>query len=200
MRYAVVVYGRLAMNKKMFWSAALCLAIGGLVFSTLSLAQNADTDPATKDQVELYLRTMHSHDMMQRMMDAMLKPMHQMLHDQFKKDGKQLPANFESRFNKMMDDLVKAMPMDEMTQAMVPAYQKHFTNGDINNLITFYSSPTGQKVLEEMPEITSEGIQAMMPIMRKYVSEWQERMQKEVKDMEKTAPTADQDSPAPTQQ
>jgi hypothetical protein len=176
---------------KLFWIAALCLIV-----SAPGLAQNADTDPATKDQVELYLRTMHSHDMMQRMMEAMLKPMHQVLHDQFKKDGKQLPADFELRFTKMMDDLVKGMPMEEMSQAMVPAYQKHFTNGDINNLIAFYSTPTGQKVLEEMPEITSESMQAMMPVMRKYVNDWQKRMQEEVKDMEKTAPKVDQESPA----
>jgi uncharacterized protein len=176
---------------KLFWIAALCLVV-----SASGLAQNADTDPATKDQVELYLRTMHSHDMMQRMMEAMLKPMHQVFHDQFKKDGKQLPADFEPRFTKMMDDLVKGMPMEEMSQAMVPAYQKHFTNGDINNLIAFYSTPTGQKVLEEMPEITSESMQAMMPVMRKYVNDWQKRMQEEVKDMEKTAPKADQESPA----
>jgi hypothetical protein len=27
----------------------------------------------------------------------------------------------------MTDELIKGMPLDEMTQAMVPAYQKHFT-------------------------------------------------------------------------
>jgi uncharacterized protein len=174
----------------------LGIVVLALALSAPCLAQTADTDPATQDQVELLLRTMHSHDMMQRMMEAMLKPMHQTLHDQFKKDGRQLPANFESRFTKMMDDLIKNMPMDEISQAMVPAYQKHFTNGDINNLIAFYSSPTGQKVLEEMPEVTSDGMQAMMPIMRKYISEWQQRMQNEVKDMEKTAPKVEPDSPA----
>jgi hypothetical protein len=178
------------MKMKIFCIAALCFAIGAP-----ALAQNADTDPATTDQVALYLRTMRSHDMMQRMMEAMLKPMHQMLHDQFAKDGRKLPADFESRFTKMTDDLMKNMPWDDMTQAMVPAYQKHFTNGDINNLIAFYSSPTGQKVLQEMPEITSEGMQAMMPIMRKYIADWQERMQKEIKDMEKTAPKAEEDTP-----
>jgi hypothetical protein len=139
---------------------------------------------------------MRSHDMMQRMIEAMLKPMHQMFHDQFRKDGKKLPADFEPRFTKMMDDLMKGMPWDDMTQAMVPAYQKHFTNGDINNLIAFYSSPTGQKVLQEMPDITSESMQAMMPLMRKYIGDSQERMQREIKDMEKTSPKAEPESPA----
>ena len=174
---------------KMFWIAALCLA-----FSATGLAQTADTDPATADQVELLLRTMHSHDMIQRTMEAMLKPMDQMFHDQFRKDGKKLPADFEPRFTKMMNDMLTNMPWERMTQATVPVYQKHFTNGDIGNLIAFYSSPTGQKFLHEMPEVTGEGMQAMMPIMLKYMSNAKAHMQQQMKDMEQSAPRADQDS------
>lgn len=174
---------------KMLWIAALCLAS-----STAGLAQTADSDPATADQVELLLRTMHSHDMIQRTMEAMLKPMDQMFHDQFKKDGKKLPPDFEPRFTKMINDMLTSMPWEQMTQATVPVYQKHFTNGDINNLIAFYSTPTGQKFLHEMPEVTGEGMQAMMPIMRKYISDAQARMQQQMKEMEQSAPKADQDS------
>jgi hypothetical protein len=128
-------------------------------------------------------------------MEAMLKPMDQMFHDQFRKDGKKVPADFEPRFTKMMNDMLTNMPWEEMTQATVPVYQKHFTNGDINNLIAFYSSPTGQKFLHEMPEVTGEGMQAMMPIMLKYMSDAKARMQQQMKDMEQSAPKADQDTP-----
>ncbi len=176
---------------KMFWIAAVCLAL-----SASCLAQTADSDPATADQVELLLRTMHSHDMIQRTMEAMLKPMDQMFHDQFRKDGKKVPADFEPRFTKLMNDMLTNMPWEQMTQATVPAYQKHFSNGDINNLIAFYSSPIGQKFLQEMPEVTGESMQAMMPIMRKYMNDAQERMRQQIKDMEQSAPKADQDSPA----
>jgi hypothetical protein len=57
------------------------------------------------------------------------------------------------------------MPMDEMLQAMIPAYQKHLTEGDINYLIAFYSSPTGAKLVRELPEMMAEGMQEMMPIL-----------------------------------
>ena len=30
---------------------------------------------------------------------------------------------------KQMDDMLKNMPLDEMMQATIPAYQKHFTKG-----------------------------------------------------------------------
>lgn len=180
--------------KRFLIAAVLCLA-----FSGTGLAQNADTDPATRDDVEIYLRTMHSHDMMQRTMEAMLKPMHQMLHDQFGRDGKKLPADFEPRFNKMMDDLMKGMPWDDMTQAIVPAYQKYFTKGDIEAMNAFYSSPVGQKVLEELPAVLQESMQAAMPLMRKYLDQSKDRMQQEIKEMEveKSSPKIGQDSSAP---
>jgi hypothetical protein len=66
---------------------------------------------------------------------------------------------------------------------MIPAYQNHFTRGDIQAMNAFYSSPVGQKVLEQLPAVMQEGMQAAMPIMSKYVTEWKERMQKDVKDM-----------------
>jgi hypothetical protein len=162
--------------------ATLCLACGAPV-----LAQNADTDPASKDDVILYLRTMHSHDMMQKTMQAMLGSMREMFSGQFEKDGKTPPADAEKRLNNMMNDVIKDMPLDEMTEATIPVYQKHFTKGDIDHLIAFYSSPTGQKLLDEMPAITGESMTAMMPIMMKYINDSKQRMQQQVKEMEKSA-------------
>jgi hypothetical protein len=181
MRYAGAVTGGFAM--RVFLMATLCLAL-----SAPALAQTSDTDPPTRDEVEIYLQTMHSHDMMQKTMEAMLKPMHQMFRDQFAKDGKALPPGAERRANKIVDEMMKGMPLDEMTQALVPVYQKHFTKGDLEKLIAFYSSPIGQKVLTEMPAITGESMEAIMPGMQKYIAESQSRMQQEVKELEKNAP------------
>jgi uncharacterized protein len=113
------------------------------------------------------------------MMAAMAKPMHQMVHDEYVKDKDKLPANFEERTNKTMDDLFQDMPFDEMMQAMVPVYQKHLTKGDIDALVAFYSSPTGQKMLKEMPAIMGEAMENMMPIMQKYMATVKERIDHE---------------------
>jgi hypothetical protein len=66
-----------------------------------------------------------------------------------------------------------------MVQAMVPAYQKHLSKGDIDNLIAFNSSSTGQKLLREMPSITAEWMQSAMPIMVKYKDTVQQTLLKE---------------------
>jgi uncharacterized protein len=157
---------------------ALCFA-----FISNVLAQSGADAPASKEDVERYLQAMHSHEMMKQMVVAMAQPMHQMVHDQLMKDKDRLPPDFEDRMNKLMDEMMRDMPMDEMLDAMVPTYQKHFTKGDIDALIVFYSSPTGQKVLRELPAVTAEALQAMTPLIRKSVDHMTERMQQEVAQM-----------------
>jgi hypothetical protein len=73
--------------------------------------------------------------------------------------------------------------MDEIVETMVPAYQKHLTKGDIDNLVAFYSSPTGAKVLREMPAIMAEAMQDMMPTLSKYVETVRQKLQKQTDDM-----------------
>jgi uncharacterized protein len=44
--------------------------------------------------------------------------------------------------------------------AIVPIYQKHLTKADLEALTQFYGSPVGQKILNEMPAILSESMEA----------------------------------------
>jgi len=156
----------------------LLIALCGFLCASC-FAQNAD-DPASRDDVILLLRTMHSHDLMLKMMTAQTSGMRELLEDQVKKDKGALPADFDRRYTKVMDGLIKGMPVDEITQAMIPAYQAHFTHGDIEAMNTFYSSPVGQKVLDELPQVMQEGLKEAIPILSKYLSEWKERSQKEL--------------------
>ena len=174
----------------------LLIALACLAFSISGRAQTLD-EPASKDDVILYLRTMRTHDMLQKTMQVQSQSMQQLFREQMVKDKGSVPPESEARFKKLMDELIKGMPVDEITQAMIPAYQKHFTKGEIEAMNTFYSSPIGQKVLQELPAVMQEGAQAAMPIMSKYLGEWNDRMQQELKEMEKTSPKAD---PQPSQQ
>ena len=160
---------------RILFTVALCL---GLTLPVL--AQNADTEPASKDDVILLLRTMRSHDMLERTMEVMSRSMQQLMRDQIIKDKGKLPPNFDARMKKSMEDLIKGMPVDELTQSVIPAYQKHFTKSEIESLNAYYSSPMGQKVLEVMPTVMQEGIQAEMPILTRYLDEWKTRMAREL--------------------
>jgi uncharacterized protein len=165
--------------KRLLLTLAVCLA-----FVKAGAAQQSPADaPATREDVQKYLEVMHSREMMAQMVEAMSKPMHKMIHDQYVKDKDKLPADFEARMNKMMDDTMKTFPWDEMMQSMVPVYQKHFTKGDVGALIAFYGSPTGQKILRELPAITAEAMQSMMPMLQKQMETITERMQEQVAQM-----------------
>jgi hypothetical protein len=177
----------------------LLVAMFYLAFNLNGLAQDTSASaPASKEDIERYLQAMHTHDMMLNMMDAMAKPMHQMVHDQYLKDKGKLPADFETHMNKVMDDMMKDMPFDEMMQAAVPTYQKHFTKGDIDALVAFYSSPTGQKLLREMPAIMGESMQAMMPIIRRSMDAMNQRIQEDVAEMLKKSQTKPAQPPPTT--
>jgi len=155
----------------------LLLALVCFGLTLPALAQSGDDAPATREDIQRYLSVVHSQKMMQQMVDAMSKPMHQMIHDEFVKDQDTLAPDFEARMNQMMDEMLKDAPWDKIQNAMIPVYQKHFTHGDVRALIAFYSTPTGQKILNEMPAIMSDAMQSMIPIMQQYTENVTRRMQ-----------------------
>lgn len=172
--------------------AYLCATLFLLV-SVSAIAQTADTDPATKDDVILYLQTMHTNDTMHKIMEVMSASMQQSMRDELAKQ-KNLPADSSARMNKMMGDLIKNMPLEAMEEAMIPTYQKHFTHGDIETMNAFYSSAVGQKVLHELPDVMQEGMQAMRPIINKYIEDSKQRMMEDLKN-EGTGPKSSEPVP-----
>lgn len=170
--------------RRILLAAALGFCAPLLAFAQQA-AQNASDAPATKEDIQKYLDVMHSREMMVKMVDAMSAPMHKMFHEQFLKDKDKLPPDFEDRMAKMMDDSMKSLPWDEMLDSMVPVYQKHFTKGDVNALIAFYGTATGQKLLRDMPAIMQEAMENMMPLMKKQMEAMNARMQQEVAQMMK---------------
>ena len=157
-------------------------AVGVILFLACSTAFSQPSDPnapATKEDVENYLQVTHIRETMLQMADAMSKPMHKMVHEQYLKDKDKLPADFEDRMNKMMDGMFKDMPWNEMLDAEIPVYQKHFTKGDVQALIVFYSSPTGQKMMRELPAIMSETMESIMPMIQKQVESIRARLEQE---------------------
>ena len=120
-------------------------------FSLNGLAQNFLIS-RVKRRCRKYFQVVHSRDMMQKVLEVMSKSTHQMAHEQCAKDKDKLPADCEDRMNRFTDNLMNKLPYDQMMQAMVPAYQKHFTKGDMDTLIAFYSAPTGKKCCGKCPQ------------------------------------------------
>lgn len=50
--------------------------------------------------------------------------------------------------------------IDDLVTMMAPIYEKHLNEADLNEVIKFYSSPTGKKLAEKTPDIMQESMQA----------------------------------------
>ena len=90
------------------------LAFAASCFAVPSFAQNSD-EPASKDDIILYLQTMHSHDLMQKTMEVQVGAMEQLFRDQIQKEKGAVPPEFDTFFKKSMADLIKNMPVDQIT-------------------------------------------------------------------------------------
>jgi hypothetical protein len=157
-----------------------CLLLGSATF-----AQQIPADaPASKADVEKYLDVMHTRDLMKNVAESMSKQMRQIVGEQLKKEPGMTPEKQE-RINKIMDKLIGDMPIDEMLDAMIPVYQKHFTKRNIDDLLAFYSTPTGQKVIKELPAITTEAMQAVTPISQKMMADTMQRVEDQIAQMQK---------------
>src|ERR1700678_4550346 len=167
------------MKRRLF----VCLAC--LLFASISSAQQNDANaPASKADVERFLDAMHTRDMTKSMMNAVTVQMHKMVHEQVLKQPN-LPPDSEERLNKLTDSIYKEMPVDELVDVMIPVYQKHFTKGDMDALVAFYSSPTGEKMVKEMPAIMSESMQAATGVMQNMMAKMTQQIDDQIAQMQK---------------
>jgi uncharacterized protein len=78
---------------------------------------------------------------------------------------------FSPQMAEMMNQAVPCVPLsywqgfldarnaDEVMKLMLPVYKRHFTAEEFDGLLKFYGSPTGQKMLAEMPMTMAESMQ-----------------------------------------
>jgi hypothetical protein len=93
-----------------------------------------------------------------------------------------IPAEQSPLIEKYLDQLFVAMQeemsWDKMKDELVQLYMSVYTEQEIRDLITFYRSSTGQKMIEKIPllmeqsiVITQKHTQAMMPKIQKIIQE-----------------------------
>ena len=164
--------------KRFFVLGALCLAFVPVVF-----AQN-DT-AATREDVLNYLQAIHAKEVNRQMMTAMSKPLQQMIHDLYAKDAANLPPDFESRMQNFIDNSLRQMSLDNLQEQMIPVYQKHFSREDLQALTQFYTSPTGQKVLKEMPSVVADAMKITTPLIQEQIEKLRQDVQEQVAQLKK---------------
>lgn len=73
--------------------------------------------------------------------------------DQFQNIFPDVPKEFWSEAKSLMDP-------NDLIEIIIPIYNRHFSQEDIEGLIAFYKTPLGQKLVKEQPIIMQESMRA----------------------------------------
>ncbi|MGI8555959.1 MAG: DUF2059 domain-containing protein [Pyrinomonadaceae bacterium] len=150
-----------------------------LTFITTAKAQTAISDEKRKLIAEI-ITTTKADKKIEEVMRAIFKQMDEnypvMIKGMVEKRNDLTPAqktsleqslikhhNGETKFQ---DRLVEAINFQEyVEQTFYPLYDKFFSADDLKNLLDFYKTPTGQKMTEVLPQLTSESIRLAQEIL-----------------------------------
>ena len=152
---------------------AACMLVG---------QQTPPAAAATKADILKMFDVMHLHDQMQNVMAQMMKQMNAMNREQLKRRHPDISEEELAKIDKDSEEILKGYPVDGLIEDMIPVYQKHLNKSDVDAMVAFYASPTGQKILREMPAMTSEGMQAAYPRMQKTLDEIFQRLDREAQE------------------
>ena len=82
---------------------------------------------------------------------------------------------YQAKANAALD---KAIGWDKLKPDMVKLYTSNFSESELKDLVAFYQSPLGKKVLEKMPQLTQQSAQltqakleSAVPVVNKLLSD-----------------------------
>ena len=168
----------------------LCLT-SSLLLGQVTVSTSSET-PATPEDIRKMLDVMHMRDQMKLIMQQVTQQIRSLEHEQVKKRDSKVTDEDLAKLDAISDDVMKSFSMDGLLDDMIPVYQKHLSKTDVDAMVAFYSTPTGQKILKEMPAMTTEGMQAMQPRLRQMMDDASARIDKMIQEqMEKKQRDAD---------
>lgn len=180
----------------------ILIALWVMVASCLAVGEQAPDAPATREDILKLFEVMNIHQQMRLVVDSMMSQQRTLIHEAMKKRHPEVTNEQMAQYDSMMQETMKNYPVDAMLDDMVPVYQKHLTKGDVDAMSGFYSSPTGKKLLKEMPAMTTEAMQVAYVRMQKQMGSMMDQVQKMVQEDQKkqAAPKPRPQTPPQTQQ
>lgn len=115
------------------------------LLASLSFAGFTQAEPASQQSVEDLLVATGAADLGAQMMAQMLPAMKQSMPD--------APEAFWTEFQAQADFSV-------LMQRIIPIYQKHLTEEDVEAINQFYRSEAGQRLVKVQPQIMQESMMA----------------------------------------
>ena len=159
------------------------IALLVILFTACSPAvAQTQIDAATRQDVEDMLQLPGMRNSMQTMVSVLASHRASSAAERYKQ---QHPSATPEELQKVatavaecFQQLFKAIPPDELIDALIPIYQRYLTHSDIKAMNEFYSTPTGQNLLKDSPAMMAEGIQAGHALAEKHLPEIEAQAEK----------------------
>lgn len=116
-----------------------------LAFAIISFMSFSQTDSSKIKDIKHLIVISGSADNAKMGVEAMITSMK----SQPNQNG--LPEGF-------WDEFLKEIDYNELVSIFIPVYEKNYTHPEIIELIKFYESPTGKKMVEKTPSIMTESM------------------------------------------
>lgn len=125
---------------------SLVLLLALVQIPTASAQETVDsTNAATESDIRELLELTHTDSLMAQVLDQLLS--------QFRDYNPSVPEEWWEKAR-------SKMKVAELIELLFPIYSKYLTHDDTRQLIDFYSSPIGRKLIEVQPMITQESMAA----------------------------------------
>ena len=151
---------------------AALVALLALTAAQPLFAQNA---PPTEDSVRHLLDLVQTRRVLDESMSTMDEYLQKAMEQARQAQGQTLNARQQQIVAQFRTDMVSAMK-DELASSnvepeIVSVYVKTFSQKEINDMIAFYSSPSGQSVANKLPlvsrQMTMDIRERMLPLIQK---------------------------------
>ena len=156
---------------------ALCLLLWGV---TAAQTNSASDQPPTKENVLKFMEVLHLRAQLVQYFAGVKQQAKLGAEQGFKSRVPNATPEQLAKVDHLIEQMFGDMPVDEMLEAMIPTYQKHLTEGDLEAILAFYSSPVGQKLLREQPAMMQEGMQIGGEIGRRRLSSMMKQMDESI--------------------
>jgi uncharacterized protein len=137
------------------------MAVAGVVaLSAIAQEEHKEKSAAHEQKVRKLLELSETPKQVKLMVDTMIESF---------RTNPDVPSGFVEKFK------AEAKP-DELVALLVPIYAKHFSESDIEEIIEFYETPAGKKLVKEQGDIARES----QTIAQKWGREIGEKIAKEL--------------------
>jgi hypothetical protein len=165
-------------SKLPFVFLATVLAVSAVGQQTTAAADA----PATREDILHLFEVMQVHQQMRSIMQLMLEQQDKIFGEMIKKRDPGMTDAQIAKSKVHAKDFVNSFPVDEMLRDMIPVYQKHLSKRDVDAMIVFYASPTGQKLLREQPAMSAESMVAVSPRLKKAIGEMSDQAEQKARE------------------